>query len=196
MPQIVIFAPVGGNLGIDHAGALVEDALRVAVGPLRGIDRFPDVPLLAGAGLVAQHQFQPLFLFHRVINMAEIVAVSRAIDLAERADLPEDILVFIDVDVGILTEINGIGAGREGAVEIIGVEHLHGQRFPAAGGTAIGEARPALAKAAELLFDLRHQLLHDGIAIGAEIGGIHRIAVVIIGIAVVDLDDEHPREAA
>ena len=50
------------------------------------------------------------------------------------------------------------------------------------------------AEAAEALFDFRDQLLVDGVAIGAEVRRVHRIAVVVIGIGVLDLDHQEARE--
>ena len=92
-------------------------------------------------------------------------------------------------------EVDGVGAGGKGAVVVVRIEDLHGQRLPAAGRAAVSEARPALADGAKLLFDGRNQLVLDGVAVGADVGRVHGVGVVVVGIGVLDLDDEHAREA-
>ena len=52
--QVVVFAPVGGDIFIDDAGSLVPDFGGVAIGAGRAEDRLPDVPLFAGAAMSAQ----------------------------------------------------------------------------------------------------------------------------------------------
>src|SRR5580700_10212186 len=52
--EVVVFAPVGGDLVIDNAGALIPDFGGVAVGACRAKDRLPDVPLFAGAAAGAE----------------------------------------------------------------------------------------------------------------------------------------------
>jgi hypothetical protein len=50
-----------------------------------------------------------------------------------------------------------------------------------------------LAEAAETPLDLGDQLLVDRVAVRAEVGRVHRIAVVVIGIGVLDLDHQKAR---
>ena len=40
----------------------------------------------------------------------------------------------------------------------------------------------------------RHQLLHDRVAVGPQVGGVHGIRVVVVRIGVLDLDHQHARE--
>ena len=110
---------------------------------------------------------------------------------------PEDVgvRVLVDVDDGVGAEVDRVRAGGEGAVVLIRVEHLRGERLPAAGRAAVGEARPALPDAAEAPFDRRDQLLVDGIAVGPEVGRVHRVGVVVVRIGVLDLHDEEARKA-
>src|ERR1035441_3059788 len=62
--QIVVLLPVLRDLGIDFAGALVEDGLGVAVVADRAEDRLPGVELLAGAAVRPLHEFVAVHLFH------------------------------------------------------------------------------------------------------------------------------------
>ena len=39
-----------------------------------------------------------------------------------------------------------------------------------------------------------HQLLHDRVAVGAQVRRVHRVRVVVVGIGVLDLDDQHARK--
>ena len=55
-------------------------------------------------------------------------------------------------------------------------------------------ARPAGADAAVLLLDVGDQLVRDRVAVGAEIGRVHRVGIVVVRIGVLDLDDDHARE--
>ncbi len=49
--------PVGGGGGIDVAGFLVENFLRVAIFADRAIDSLPDIELFAGAAVGAEGEF-------------------------------------------------------------------------------------------------------------------------------------------
>src|SRR3954468_18201000 len=55
--------------------------------------------------------------------------------------------------------------------------------------------RPAIGDGAEIFFDLWKKLVLDGVAVGALIGRVHRVAVVEVGRNVLWLDDDHAREA-
>ena len=101
----------------------------------------------------------------------------------------------IQIDIGEAAEIDRIGTGDERAVVMVGIKNLHGQRFPSAGGAAVHEARPALADAAELFLNRGNQLGFDGVAVGAEVGGIDRVGIVVIGIGMIDLRDQEARES-
>ena len=90
------------------------------------------------------------------------------------------VLVAVEIDVGVGAEVDGIGAGDERAVVVIGIKHLHRQRFPSAGRAAVSEARPALADAAKLFFDRGNQFGLDGVAIRPEVGRVHRVGIVVI----------------
>ena len=77
---------------------------------------------------------------------------------------------------------------------MVGIKRLHRERFPSAGRAAVGEARPALADAAKLFFDGGDEFGFDGVAVGADVGGVHRVGVVVIRIGVRQLHDQHARE--
>ena len=106
----------------------------------------------------------------------------------------EGVGVAVNVDRCVGAKIDRIRTGDEDAVVVIGIEHLHRQRFPAAGGTAVDEARPALTDAAKLFLDRGDQFGLDGIAVRPEVGRVHRVRVVVVGIRVIDFRDEDARE--
>ncbi len=112
-----------------------------------------------------------------------------------RAQHVEGVRVAVNVDRSVGAKINRIGAGDKHAVVVVGIEHLHRQRFPAAGGTAVGEARPALSDAAELFLDGGNEFGLDGVAIRPEVGGVHRVGIVVIRVGVIDVRDQDARKA-
>ncbi len=69
-----------------------------------------------------------------------------------------------------------------------------GKTFPAPGGSPELGTSPAGTNAAELLLDVWDQLLNYGVAVGAQIGRIHCVRIVVIRIGVLDLHDQHARE--
>ncbi len=73
---------------------------------------------------------------------------------------------------------------------------MGGERFPAAGGAAVDGARPALADAAELFFDGGDEFAIDGFAVGADVGGVDGVGIVVIGIGMLDEEEKHARELA
>ena len=95
-------------------------------------------------------------------------------------------------------EVHRIRAGDESAVVVVGIEHLHGQRFPSAGRAAVHEARPALLRhaateSAELFLDGWDELSLDGFAVGTDVGRVHCVAVVIERVRMLQLDDQKAR---
>ena len=67
-------------------------------------------------------------------------------------------------------------------------------RFPAAGRSAVDEARPSLTDGAELFFQHRNQFGFDGVAVRTEIRRVHCVGIVVVRIGVVDLRDQDARE--
>ena len=100
------------------------------------------------------------------------------------------VLVLVDIDDGVGAKIDRIRARCPAAVVVVRIQHLHAERLPPAGRPAVHEARPRLADAAEGLLDVRHELVGDGIAVWAEVLRVHRVAVVVVRVGVLDLDDE------
>ncbi len=91
-------------------------------------------------------------------------------------------------------EIERIGVEGPGAAEDVGVLHLERDRFPAAGGAAGEHAVGGLADDAEVGLDVGNQLLEDRVAVGAVVGGVHGVRVVVVGRGVLERDDDHLRE--
>ena len=77
---------------------------------------------------------------------------------------------------------------------MIGIKHLHRDRFPPSGRTAPREARPALPDGAELFFQRRKQLGLNGITIRPDIRRIHSVRIVIERISVIDLCNQDARK--
>ena len=67
---------------------------------------------------------------------------------------------------------------------------MGGERLPSARRSAVGEPRPAGADGSKASLDLRDQLMVDGIPIGPEIRRIDRVAVIVIGICMIDFDHQ------
>ena len=135
------------------------------------------------------------FISSSVRARGQVVAHAR--DAATRFHGPSDVvgvLVLVDVDDGVGAKVDRIRAGDPAAVEVVGIEHLHRHRFPAARRPAVHEARPALADAAERLLDFRDQLVGDGVAVRTEVRGVHRVGVVVVRVGVLDLDDQNARK--
>src|ERR1700754_1345298 len=101
---------------------------------------------------------------------------------------------FIDVQNGVRAEVDRIGTRGPTAVVLVWIEHLHGHRFPAAGGTAVEKTRPAFADAAETFFDLRDQFISDRVTVWTKVGRIDGVGVVVIRVRVLDLDNDKARE--
>ncbi len=142
----------------------------------------------------AVDEFEMVALFGGLPDLAvDLAAVDGG--LAAPLDLfVKGVLVFIDVDAFDVGEVDGIGAIAPHAAEEIGVEDLQRERFPSAGGSAIEQARPRLADDAEALLDFGDQLLQNGVAVGADVDGVHRVGIVEIGRGVLHGDDDHARE--
>ena len=168
----------------------------IAVGACGREDGLPDVPLLGGAAVGAEDVFVGEFAAGGGDDGAVRLAVGGDGDLAEVALADEGVGVVVEVDVLVGVEVDGVGAGGLGAVVEVGIEDLRGERFPSAGGTAEGGARPALADAAILLLDGGDQLVVDGGAVGADVGGVDDVGVVVVGVGVLDVDQDHARQAA
>ena len=125
--------------------------------------------------------------------MAAVVAVRGRRDLAPRAVPVIRVLVLVEVDDGVLAKVDGIRARGPRAVVLVGVENLSAERFPSARRAAVHEARPARADRAVLLLEVRHQLVGDRVAVGAEVLRVHRVGVVVVRVGVLDLDDQVAR---
>ncbi len=93
-------------------------------------------------------------------------------------------------------KIHGVGASSPRTVVIIGIKDLRRQSLPAAGGTSVDCARPALADAAKLLFDERNQFAIDGLAVRADVGRIHGVGIVVVRVGVLDDQEQHARQLA
>src|SRR5579884_189840 len=93
-------------------------------------------------------------------------------------------------------EVHWVGRRAPCSVEVIRIENLIRQGFPSAGRAAVIGPGPTLSDAAELLFNRWNQLIHDRIAIGSDVRGVHGIRIVVIRISVVDYNPEELRQFA
>jgi len=104
------------------------------------------------------------------------------------------VFVLVDVHRHVVTKVDGVGAGDPGAVVIVGIEHLHGHRDPAARAATEDEPRPTLTDAAKALFDLGDEFVLDGVAVRPVVRRVDAVGVVVEGRRVLDLDQQHARE--
>ena len=167
--KIVILSPVISHVRVDLARPFVPDTFRISVGPDGAVDGLPDIPLVPGSRVRAEHELAEVDLFEGRPDLPETVSDSGARCALPGALREIGVPVVVDIDHGIGSKVDGVGAGGETAVELIRIENLHGQRFPATCGTAIGKASPSGADRAELLFHKGNQLVHDGITVGPEV---------------------------
>jgi hypothetical protein len=194
--EVIVLVPVGGDIVIDDAGVLIPDFGGVAIGADGAEDGLPDVPLLARAAVGTKDEFPAIGAFGGGEDLARRRAHLGLEDAAEGTAGPVGVFVFVDVDHLIGVEVHGVGTGAPGPVEIIRIEDLRGERFPATGRAAVEGTGPALADAAELLFDGGDEFAIDGFAVGADVGGIDGVGVIVIRIGVLDEEEQHARELA
>src|SRR3990172_7624388 len=192
--EVVVLPPELGDVLVDDSRLLVPDALRIAVFTGGREHGFPDVPLLSRAGLRPQDQLQPVQLGDGRAHVTQVVSQSRPRGLLPVAVEVVGVLILIDVDHGIRAEVDGIGAGGIAPVVLVGIEDLHPERLPSARRPSVEEAGPTLTEAPEPFLDLGNQLVGDGVAVGTEVLGVHRVGVVVVGVRMLDLDRENPRE--
>lgn len=93
----------------------------------------------------------------------------------------EGVLVLINIDAFDIGEIDGIGAISPDAAKEIGMKNLQREGLPSTGRSAIEQTRPRLANGAETLLDFGNQLLEDGVAVRADVDGVHGVGIVEIG---------------
>ncbi len=110
-----------------------------------------------------------------------------------RAVRVEDVLLVVQIGRHVGVKVHRVRACDERAVVVVGIEHLHRQRLPAARRAAIHKPRPSLPDAAKLLLNRRNQLRLNRVAIRPQVRRVHRIAVVVVRIRVVDLHDQQSR---
>src|ERR1044071_7212281 len=89
------------------------------------------------------------------------------------------VLVFVNVYNCVGAKINRIGASDKCRVIQVRIKDFGSERFPSARRAAIKKAGPALADAAEALFDFGEQLVIDGVAVGPLVCGVDCVGVVI-----------------
>lgn len=63
--EVVVLFPILGNFRIDIARQFIEDACRISIGTLRGVNGFPNVPLSTGTAVCSKRQLQVIALFNR-----------------------------------------------------------------------------------------------------------------------------------
>ena len=88
----------------------------------------------------------------------------------ERALGPECILILVDVYDLISPKVDRIRAEPPGAVKVIWIKNLIGDRLPTTRRSSSENAGPWLTDSTKPLFRFGNKLLEDSIAIGPEIG--------------------------
>ena len=127
-----------------------------------------------------------------MVKRVRPVAGSRAEGRSCAVGADVGVFVVVNVDNLVGAEVDRVGAERPAAVEGVGVEDLEGEGDPAAGGAAVGDAGLAVADAAEQLFDVGDQLVRDGLAVGAVVGGVDLVGVAQGSVAV-EVQEDHAR---
>src|SRR6202020_3350989 len=134
-------------------GQFVVGRGRVAVGADGRIHGLPNIKMLAGAAVGAKAQFEMAHLVHVEADHAIAFAYGGDGNGLEWPDQEIGVGVVVEIRSHVTVEIDGVGTEGPGAVVKIGIENLHGERFPSSGRTAGGDAGPTLADAAKLFFD-------------------------------------------
>src|SRR5690242_19268582 len=81
--QVIMLLPIIGNGLVNLAGALVPNGLGITVVSHRTEDSLPNVPLLAGPAVSAEHQFVAIVLLHGRIENSVGLALFRKRNLKE-----------------------------------------------------------------------------------------------------------------
>src|SRR4051812_11821277 len=135
-------APVRGDVLVDHAGALVPDALWVSVGADGPVRRLPDVPLTTRTRVIALDELPPVLVLHHRLDVAVGMPLGRPLDAHPTAVEPVRVAVAVDVDDLVIAEIDAVGTERPGAAVEVRVQHLMSEGDPSARRAAGEEARP------------------------------------------------------
>ncbi len=143
----------------------------------------------------AERQFVVVEVALRGGDMAQEIAHRGLFHLFMRTLDRVCVFVLVNVDRREGAKIHRIGTRHERAVIVVWIKHLHRQRFPASGRTAVYEPCPSLADAAELFLDRRNQFVFYSVAVGSEIRRVHRVGIVVIRVGVLDLNHQKPGKA-
>src|SRR3977135_3928441 len=103
--------------------------------------------------MTSQRQFVLVHACHRTEGAAEIIAHSGLLNSGMRSQDVKSVLVVVKIDRRISPEIDRIRTGDKHCAIVFRIEHLHRQRLPTSGRTAVSEARPTLPNSAKLLFN-------------------------------------------
>src|ERR1035438_10199946 len=145
--------PISGDRRIDCPCFFVENWLWVSIFPNWAVNRLPDVELLTGTRVRSKGKFILIGFLRGEKSMAEIIALGGLRHSGVRSLDIERVLIGVEIDIGIWAKTHGIRPCHKCSVVMIGIKHLHCQRFPTAGGTTIHKPRPTLANPSELFLD-------------------------------------------
>ena len=188
--EIIIFPPVFGYFVVDLPRQFIPYRFGITILPHRRINRLPDVPLIPRTAFCRDSQFLVIGVFQSATDLSQPISLARPRRPFEKTVEKVGVLILIDVDQTVLAKIDRIGTSRITPVVFVGIKNLDPEGFPAAGGSPVKSACPALPHSAEFFLDVGNQLIGDGITVRSEIGRIDRIGVVIKGIGVLDLDND------
>ena len=121
-----MFAPVGGYVFIDNAGALIPDFGGIAIWAYRTEDSLPDVPLFAGAAVGSQDQLPAIGALGGGLNQAGGGAHLWLRNASKRADGPVGVVVVVNIHGLVGAKIDRVRTRAPGAVVIIGIKNLRG----------------------------------------------------------------------
>jgi hypothetical protein len=163
--KVVVVVPVGEDFFVDGSGERVDDLGGIAIFTGGWEDCLPDIPLLGGAAVCAEDEFEGVFISGEADDGAVGFAIGGDWNFAEVAFAQEGVWVVIEVDVLVGVEVDGVRTGDEGAVVEVGIEDLGSEGFPPTCWSAEGGARPSLSDAAIFFLQNGDEFVVDG---GAE----------------------------
>src|ERR1700678_1138845 len=194
--KVVVVVPIGANLRIDRAGEWIEDLSRVTVGAWRRVNRLPDTPLVGGARVRPQGILRAVLWANIRQDAAVGLAVTRDGNFPEWTFAHEGIGVVVKIDILVSVEVDGIRAGGIRTVVTVGIENLRSKSLPAAGRTAIGCSRPALAYPTIGLLDHWDEFVIQCGTVRSHIGGVDRVGIVIVRIGILNVEKDDAGENA
>src|SRR5437763_12216390 len=151
---------------VDLARPEIPQLRGIAVRAHGAVRRLPDGELLARARPAAEHRLELALLPHADAWLPSDLLLGRYVVAHPPGDgMDEGVGVAVDVWDLVVPEVDGVGIQHPRPPEELRMIRLQGERFPSAGGSAGEHARPGRADHAEVLLEVRNELLQDRVAV-------------------------------